>query len=244
MTKTYRDFLDLLELRYGGGEKIVCLLFLDPSNDFFISNYFDRRVDYFNVGAGEYVEFFFPGYSCDCKGVYCERKFCSDDFVDFVKGFEEAAAWKYFGGISLLFLRLGERRLHFDRVYEVNFSRLFIDGLIKDYRRFIEEIIAGFKNRGLMDGLIKDIGRSVGEIIPRFGNREFADELIRDSERSAEEAFADFGREFSEGFFGLEERGALWENFSEFLPMFFGNIFGRTADGTDIGKYFLCRDLR
>jgi hypothetical protein len=112
-----------------------------------LTDYLDRRFDYFSCGIGAYADFFFPGYNYEYKGIYGERKFCSDGFAAFVRRFEELTSWRYGGGTSLLFLRWGEGRLHFDKAYEANLARLFVGGFIKDYKQYIEETVSRFKSR-------------------------------------------------------------------------------------------------
>lgn len=142
--KSYKAFLDKLEFKYGNKEKIICLLFVDPSNIDIMSQYITNRFEYLNRRTGKYVDFFCPGYYT----FYGERKFNVNDYVDFINQLEELTNWRYYGGTNLLIIRYLNGELYFDSVYDLNFSRMLIDGLINDYQYFMEEIIFNFRDIG------------------------------------------------------------------------------------------------
>lgn len=142
LVKSYEAFLSRIESKYGNKEKIICLLFVDPSNDDIMSHYISDRFDYFNRRTGKYVDFFCPGYNA----LNGKRKFNVNDYVDFINQFEELTEWRYYGGTNLLLIRYSGYELHFDSVYDLNFTRMVIDGLIRDHRHFIEDIIYNFRH--------------------------------------------------------------------------------------------------
>lgn len=137
LVKSYEDFLNMLHDRYGSSERIVCLLFLDPLNNDEIGGYISQRFEYFHERSGKYVDFFCVGYS---KSNHM-RKFNTKDYVEFINQLESITTWHYNGGTNLLILRYSSYNLQFDSVYDLNLTRMLIDGLIKDYRFFLEEII-------------------------------------------------------------------------------------------------------
>ena len=144
LVPSYEYFLNLLSNRYGEAERIVCILLLDPANDDSISGYVTRRFDYFNYRLGERLDFFCPGFSrAEDRGA--ERDFNPKDFVEFVQQLEKLTTWRYYGGTNLLLLRYSDYELHFDSVYDLNFSRMIIDGFITDYRYFFEDLIRALK---------------------------------------------------------------------------------------------------
>lgn len=138
--KSYEKFLELLKSRYGKNERIVCILFLDPCNDDLVSGYISHRFDYFNYRLGERLDFFCPGFN------YLEhdnkrREFDTRDFVEFIRQIEQLTTWHYYGGTNLLLLKYSNYELHFNSVYDLNLSRMMIDGYITDYRYFLEDLI-------------------------------------------------------------------------------------------------------
>ena len=142
LVKSYEAFLSRLRSKYGNKEKIICLLFVDPSNDDIMAHYITDRFDYLNRRTGKYVDFFCPGYN----SLNGKRKFDVNDYVDFINQFEELTEWRYYGGTNLLLIRYSGYELYFDSVYDLNFTRMIIDGLIRDHRHFIEDIIYNFKH--------------------------------------------------------------------------------------------------
>lgn len=138
LVKTYEDFLSNLRNKYDENEKIICLLFLDPTNEDEIGSYLTRRFNYYHERSGEYVDFFCAGYYETYDKI---RKFNMKDYVDFIKQLEKLTTWQYFGGTNLLLLRYSNFELHFDNVYEFNFTRMLIDEVVKDYRHFLDDLI-------------------------------------------------------------------------------------------------------
>lgn len=134
--KTYELFEKRVQEKYGSEDRIICLLFLDPFNDDLISTYICQRFDYFDKRTGEYVDFFCPGFI-----IKQERSFNTADFVDFICKFEEITTWHYYGGTNMLLLRYHNGKILYDKVYDLNFTRMIIDGKMNDYRRFMEELI-------------------------------------------------------------------------------------------------------
>lgn len=140
--KSYQYFLNKLENKYGNKEKIICLLFVDPYNDDVMAHYITGRFDYFNRRTGNSIDFFCPGYNT----LNDRRKFNVNDYVDFIKQFEELTNWRYYGGTNLLLMKYSNYELYFDSVYDLNLTRMVIDGLIRDHIRFMEELIYNFSN--------------------------------------------------------------------------------------------------
>ena len=140
--KTYDSFLQRLNEKYGTEDRVVCLLILDPTNEDAVGKYIYRRYDYFHARTGEHLDFFCPGFDREAK----KRRFDIRAFVEFVQQVEELSDWKYYGGTNLLLLQYSEGELRYDRVYDLNFTRMMIDGYITDYKSFIEGFIRGFKD--------------------------------------------------------------------------------------------------
>ncbi len=144
LVQSYSFFLKLLSRKYGEDERIVCILFLDPCNDDLISGYLSHRFDYFNYRLGEQIDFFCPGYS-HIENSETERSFSSRDFVDFIRQLEQLTSWRYSGGTNLLLLRYSDCHLLFDSTYDLNLSKMMIDGYLTDYRGFLEDLIRSLK---------------------------------------------------------------------------------------------------
>ena len=172
--KTYDYFLQRLNEKYGNEDRIVCLLLLDPTNDDAVAKYIYRRYDYFHVRTGNTLDFFCPGFSSETK----KKKFDVRAFVEFVQQVEELTDWRYYGGTNILLLRYIDGQLHFDSVYDINFTRMVIDGYITDYKSFLEGFIRGFKD-GIERYLhyeeakhhIKDIWGAVSKFLPDYVER-------------------------------------------------------------------------
>lgn len=153
--------------KYGTDDCIVCLLFVDPLNDNSIPSYtyreFDRRTT-------ENIEFFCPEFSTNQ-----DRIFNIDAFADFVSKFEEITTWHYYGGTNMLLLRYHNGEILYDKVYDLNFTRLIIDFKIKNYGYFIEEFLLEFKNieRHLdkeysVTTQVENIWENLNKILPNF----------------------------------------------------------------------------
>lgn len=174
LVKSYEDFLNLLHNKYGGNERIVCLLFVDPFNNDEMGRYITHRFDYLNERSGKYVDFFCAGYNRYNNS----RRFNTKDYVEFIRQLEELTTWRYFGGTNLLLLRYSDYDLQFDSVYDLNFTRMLIEGLIKDYRYFLEEIIFSLRN-DIDEYLcleqdkaqLKSIWKNFSELLPNFARR-------------------------------------------------------------------------
>ena len=82
------------------------------------------------------LTFFCPGFL-----IKQGRRFDTADFVDFICKFEEITTWHYYGGTNMLLLRYHNGKILYDKVYDLNFTRMIIDGKMNDYRRFMEELI-------------------------------------------------------------------------------------------------------
>ncbi len=174
LVKSYEDFLNMLHDRYGNKERIVCLLFVDPFNEDEMGRYITRRFDYLNERSGKYVDFFCPGYNR-----YNQiRRFDTKDYVEFINQIEELTTWRYYGGTNLLLLRYVDYDLQFDSVYDLNFTRMLIDGLIKDYRYFFEEIIFSLRDdieqylcNEQDKAQLKSIWNNFSDLLPKFARR-------------------------------------------------------------------------
>ena len=171
LVESYNNLLNMLHDRYGSDEHIVCLLFADPMNEDEIGRYITNRFDYLHERSGKYVDFFCVGYNSTNK----KRKFKIKDYVEFINQLEELTTWRYYGGTNLLFLRYSDYNLQFDCVYDLNLTRMLIEGLIKDYRYFLEEIIynlrQGFdeylsEKRG--ETQLRSIWNNFSEMLPNF----------------------------------------------------------------------------
>ena len=174
LVKSYSYFLERLRDKYGDDERIVCLLFVDPLNDDQMGGYITHRFDYFHERTGEYVDFFCPGYNRD----YNERRFNVKDYVEFVNELERITKWRYYGGTNLLLIRYSDHQLHFDSVYDINFTRMLLDGFIKDHRHFLEDIIFRFRDdiEQYMGGEriknhIKSVWSNFSELLPNFARK-------------------------------------------------------------------------
>ncbi len=121
----YEQFIKGLKSKYGNGERIACILFADPNNDDVVSGYIDNRFDYLNERSGKYVDFFCPGYYYRQN----RRKFDTKKYVKFLKDLEARSKWQYNGGTNLLLIRYCNGALHFDNVYDINFTRMTAEGL-------------------------------------------------------------------------------------------------------------------
>jgi len=172
--RSYSDFLERLREKYGDDERIVCLLFADPLNDDLTGGYILRRFDYFHERTGKHVDFFCPGYNKNCE----EHRFVVKNFVDFVNEFEEITNWRYYGGTNLLLIRYSGCQLHFGSVYDINFTRMILDGLITDHRHFIEEIIYSFRddienylNWQWAERQLGSVWTNFSELLPHFARR-------------------------------------------------------------------------
>lgn len=170
LVRTYCNFLHKIKEAYGAEESIVCLLLLDPTNEDTVGRYFYKRFDYFHYRTGEYVDFYCPGFDADDYG----RNFSVKDFVEFIRHLEATTKWQYSGGTNLLLLRYADGKLHFDNVYDLNFTRMLIDGVISDYNCFIEELIYSFRydvERYIDNQYIKhqvtNIWSALSEILPQ-----------------------------------------------------------------------------
>ena len=142
LVKSYQDFLNMLYKKYGAKEQVICLLFVDPFNEDEMGRYISRRFDYIHARSGKYVDFFCAGYNYNNH----TREFNTQNYVEFINQLEELTTWHYSGGTNLLLLRYSDYDLHFDSVYDLNFTRMLIDGLIKDYRHCFENIIYYLRN--------------------------------------------------------------------------------------------------
>ena len=189
LVKSYNDFLNMLRDRYGESNRIVCLLFVDPFNEDEMGRYITHRFDYLHERSGKNVDFFCAGYGYDFNSR--KRNFNTKDYVEFINQLEELTTWRYYGGTNLLLIRYYDYDLQFDSVYDFNFTRMLIDGLIKDYRYFIEDIIYNLKydlsNR--LDAQygkaqLKSIWENFSEFLPRFASRLV--NQIRDSAKISE----------------------------------------------------------
>lgn len=142
LVKTYTKFLQRLKNKYGSEERVVCLLIIDPTNDDVVGQYFYHRFDYFHFRTGKHIDFFCPGFDYDNT----KREFNVHDFVGFIHQIESITKWRYYGGTNLLLMRYANSELHFDCVYDLNFTRMIIDGLLTDYKYFIEDFIYSFQH--------------------------------------------------------------------------------------------------
>jgi len=174
LVESYKRFLERLRDKYEDSDRIVCLLFLDPFNDDLMGNYISHRFDYFHERTGKHVDFFCPGYNKHSE----RRGFVTKDFVDFINEFERITNWRYYGGTNLLLIRYSGHQLHFDSVYDINFTRMLLDGLIKDHRHFIEEIIFRFREdiEDYLDGQfvrrqIQSVWMNFSELLPNFARK-------------------------------------------------------------------------
>lgn len=179
LVKSYENFLNMLHERYGNKEHIVCLLFVDPLNEDEMGRYITRRFDYLNERSGRYVDFFCAGYNRYNN----TRRFSTKDYVEFINQIEQLTTWRYYGGTNLLLLRYADYDLQFDSVYDLNFTRMLIDGLIKDYRYFLEEIIFSLRD-DIEDYLgneqgkaqLKSIWKNFSDLLPNFA-RKFINQI-------------------------------------------------------------------
>lgn len=190
LVKSYRYFLERLREQYGDNERVICLLFIDPLNDDLIGGYISSRFEYFHERTGKYVDFFCPGYNRD----YNKRRFNTKDYVEFINEFELITKWRYHGGTNLLLIRYSEHELDFSSVYDINFTRMLLDGLIGDHRHFLEEIIYRFRDdveQYLDDEKVKRHIKSVwvnfSDLLPSFARR-FARQI--DDSRKIEKYFS------------------------------------------------------
>lgn len=180
LAKSYESFLNMLYDRYGGDERIVCLLFVDPFNEDEMGRYITRRFEYLHERSGKYIDFFCAGYNHKDH----MRRFNAKDYVEFINQLEELTTWRYYGGTSLLLLRYSDYNLQFDSVYDLNFTRMLIEGVIKDYRYFLEEIIFSLK-KDIEEYLgaehdkaqLKSIWKNFSELLPNFARR-FVNQII------------------------------------------------------------------
>lgn len=170
LVRTYCNFLHKIKEAYGAEESIVCLLLLDPTNEDTVGRYIYRRFDYFDYRTGEYVDFYCPGFDADDNGRYFSVK----DFVEFIRYIEATTKWQYNGGTNLLLLRYADGKLHFDNVYDLNFTRLLIDGVISDYNCFIEKLIRSLQydvecyiHNQYIKHQVKNIWSALSEILPQ-----------------------------------------------------------------------------
>lgn len=171
--KTYDSFLQRLNEKYGSEDRVVCLLILDPTNDDAVGKYIYRRFEYFHVRTGEYLDFFCPGFDRESK----KRRFDVRSFVEFIQQVEELTEWKYYGGTNLLLLQYSEGELRFDCVYDLNFTRMMVDGFITDYKSFIEGFIRGFKDdidfflkKEYIKYQAKNVWEIASEFLPKYVN--------------------------------------------------------------------------
>ena len=172
--KTYDYFLQRLREKYGEEDRVVCLLLLDPTNDDAVAKYIYRRYDYFHVRTGDTLDFFCPGFSSETK----KKRFDVRAFVEFIRQVEELTDWRYYGGTNILLLQYRDGDLCFDSVYDLNFTRMMVDGYVVDYKSFLEGFIRGFKH-GIESYLhiehakrqIKNIWGAVAEFLPDYVKR-------------------------------------------------------------------------
>lgn len=68
--------------------------------------------------------------------------------------------------------------MQFDSVYDLNFTRMLIDGLIKDYRYFFEEIIFSLRDdieqylcNEQDKAQLKSIWNNFSDLLPKFARR-------------------------------------------------------------------------
>ena len=83
--------------------------------------------------------------------------------------------WRYYGGTNLLIMRYSGGELCFDKVYDLNFTRMMIDGLITDHRRFLEDIIFSFRmsiddfmHKQKLKRNMKTLWEDISEKLPEF----------------------------------------------------------------------------
>ena len=139
-----------------------------------MGRYITRRFDYLNERSGKYVDFFCAGYNCYNH----MRRFNTKDYVAFINQIEELTTWRYYGGTNLLLLRYTDYDLQFDSVYDLNFTRMLIDGLIKDYRYFFEEIIFSLRDdieeylcNEQDKAQLKSIWNNFSDLLPKFAKK-------------------------------------------------------------------------
>lgn len=136
----YNEFVSKLKVASGNSDKIVFLLIAEPYNDT-IGQYIGRIYRYLHFKTGKDLIFYCPGYFSGVKIRYNQ-----EGFTQFVKEFESITSWKYRGEISLLMIHYKGGELQFNAVYELNLTRMQRDGLINNYRDFIERLIGEFFN--------------------------------------------------------------------------------------------------
>ena len=172
--KTYDSFLNRLKEKYGSEERVVCLLILDPTNDDAVGKYIYKRYEYFHVRTGEHLDFFCPGFEVNGR----KKHFSVRSFVEFIQQLEELTDWKYYGGTNLLLLQYYEEELRFDCVYDINFTRMMIDGYMTDYKSFLEGFIRGIKEdvdgyltRQYVKAQAKNVWSTISDFLPDYIRR-------------------------------------------------------------------------
>lgn len=134
----YNEFISKLKVVYGKSNKIVFLLIADPYNDT-IGQYIGRRYRYLHIRTGKDLIFYCPGYTSGIK-----IGFSHEAFAQFINEFESVTSWKYSGGTNILIMPYKNGELQFDTVYDINLTKMQSEGLLNDYRDFLERLIREF----------------------------------------------------------------------------------------------------